>query len=66
MYGMVNRAIMDLVIASKDLETWQNICAKAGLPSTTFRNTTVYDDSVTYDLVAAASDELGLTPEVVL
>ncbi len=66
MYGMVNRAVMDLVIATRDQETWEQICEKAGLPSTTFSNTTVYDDAVTYDLVAAASSVLGLSQEEVL
>lgn len=66
MYGMVNRAIRDLVLASKDQETWEQICEKAGFPSTTFSNTTVYDDAVTYDLVSAASAVLGLEPETVL
>lgn len=66
MYGMVNRAIMDLVVASADQETWERICQRAGLPSTRFSNTTVYDDSVTYDLVTAASEVLDLSPKQVL
>lgn len=66
MYGMVNRAIMDLVVASADLETWDLVCQRAGLSSTKFSNTTVYDDSVTYDLVAAASEVLDLNPKQVL
>lgn len=66
MYGMVNRAIMDLVIATKDEATWERICTSAGLRSSTFGNTTVYDDAVTYDLVAAASAELNMSPESVL
>lgn len=66
MYGMVNRAIMDLVVASADQATWEAICERAGLASTKFSNTTVYDDSVTYDLVAAASEVLDLSPRQVL
>ncbi|MEM7342000.1 MAG: heme NO-binding domain-containing protein [Actinomycetota bacterium] len=66
MYGMVNRAIKDLVEASAGTETWERICERAGLSVTTFSNTTVYDDTVTYDLVAAASEELNLDPADVL
>ena len=66
MYGMVNRAIKDLVEASSDEATWVRICDRAGLPSTTFSDTTTYDDAVTYRLVAATSEELGLEPGEVL
>jgi hypothetical protein len=57
---------MDLVVATADQETWEKVCKRAGLPSTRFSNTTVYDDSVTYDLVEAASQELDLNPRQVL
>lgn len=66
MYGMVNRAIMDLVLANWDQATWERICQRADLPALKFSNTTVYDDSVTYDLVAAASAELGLPADDIL
>ncbi len=66
MYGMVNRAIKDLVEASAGETAWVRICDRAGLPGQTFSNTTVYDDAVTYDLVAAASVELDLDPATVL
>ncbi len=58
MYGMVNRAIMDLVLANWDQATWNRICDRAGLDAPRFANTTVYDDAVTFDLVAAASEVL--------
>ncbi len=66
MYGMVNRAIMDLVLANWDQATWETICDRAGLTSTKFANTTVYDDAVTYSLVSAASEVLDLDTEAVL
>lgn len=66
MYGMVNRAIKDLVVATADEATWRQICDKAGLPDTEFSNTTVYDDAVTYGLVAAASDVLEADPADIL
>lgn len=57
---------MDLVVPSWDQETWNTICDRAELPATTFSNTTVYDDAVTYDLVAAASEVLDLDAEEIL
>lgn len=66
MYGMVNRAIMDLVLANWDQATWERICRRADLSAIKFSNTTVYDDAVTYDLVAAASEELGLPADDIL
>ena len=66
MYGMVNRGIRDLVLHIADEEAWLTICAAAGISNTTFSNTTVYDDAITYDLVAAASETLGMEPSAVL
>lgn len=66
MYGMVNRAIMDLVVSTDGQEIWERICDRAGLSTNVFSNTTVYDDAVTYDLVGAAAEELGLEPATVL
>lgn len=66
MYGMVNRAIMDLAVSIGGRATWERICGEAGLPPQSFGNTTVYDDAVTYDLVDAAATVLRLSPEAVL
>ncbi|MEL7154967.1 MAG: heme NO-binding domain-containing protein [Actinomycetota bacterium] len=63
---MVNRAIMDLAVSIGGQDTWAQICRQAGLPFQSFSNTTVYDDAVTYDLVAAAADVLDLDPADVL
>ncbi len=62
MYGLVNRAIQDMVIETHGLDSWHRIKAAAGVEVERFNQLTAYDDSVTYDLVAAASDELG-TPQ---
>lgn len=66
MYGLVNRAIKDLVFDVADAETWAVICHRAGLDGLDFDDTVVYDDTVTYDLVAAASETLGQSPEAIL
>ncbi len=66
MYGMVNRAVKDLIIQEAGEDTWLEVCAKAGMATTDFSDTTIYDDAVTYDLVAAASSVLGLSAEDIL
>lgn len=66
MYGMVNRAIRDLVIDEAGAEVWDEIRRAAGLETDEFNDTVIYDDAVTYDLVAAASRTLGLDPASVL
>ncbi len=66
MYGMVNRAVKGLVVDSAGTAAWEEICAKAGLTTTDFNDTVVYDDAVTFDLVAAASDVLATPAEEIL
>ncbi len=60
MYGLVNTAVRDLVISTYGEETWDRIRTRAGLGTGTFIAMDRYDDAVTYDLVAAASEELGV------
>ena len=66
MYGLINIAIKDLVTENYSSEAWERIRKKAGLPDTPIILMEQYEDSVTYDLVAAASEELGITPSQVL
>ena len=66
MYGLVNKAIEELVVATAGEEAWSRIRARAGLEVPVFVRMEAYPDSITYDLVAAASAELGMTPEAVL
>jgi hypothetical protein len=47
-------------------ETWENICVRADIAERDFIAMEGYDDSVTYSLVGAASEELGLDAEGVL
>lgn len=66
MYGLVNRAIEQLVKTQHGEDTWRRITARvAGLPGQ-FVSMQQYPDDVTYGLVAAASAELGAPPEQVL
>jgi len=66
MYGLVNRAIQDLVIKSSDPATWERIKVRAGLDVDTFLSMETYPDEVTVGLVVAAATELETTPDVLL
>lgn len=59
MYGLVNKAIYDLVVNNYGEETWEKIKAEAEVEVGMFMNLQQYDDSVTYKLVGAASKILG-------
>ena len=66
MYGMVNRAIEQLVVSLKGEAVWQQVCQRAGVGSEGFVAMCPYHDDVTYGLVGAVSEALSLTPEQVL
>ncbi len=66
MYGLVNRAIEELVISMKGEAGWRGVCAHAGLASDGFVSMQSYDDDVTYRLVDAVSQRLALPAEQVL
>ena len=65
MYGLVNKAVKDLVVANFGDEVWQEIAASAGVDPI-FISMDSYDDQVTYSLVAAASERLGTPQEEIL
>lgn len=57
MYGLVNQAISDLVVAKFGMDSWLNICDRVGFKERTFISHQPYEDSLTYELVAAISSE---------
>jgi hypothetical protein len=59
MYGLVNKAIQDLVIKNHGLEKWNEIRLRAGMEEDRFVSLQSYPDKLTYDLVGAASAVLG-------
>lgn len=59
MYGMVNSAIMDLLVESHGEETWQKVKSKAGVEDEMFIANDSYPDEITYKLVGAAAEVLG-------
>lgn len=59
MYGLVNKAIHDLVVNNHGRETWDEIRRKAGMEDESFVSLKSYPDKLTYNLVGAASEVLG-------
>ncbi|MCB9878129.1 MAG: heme NO-binding domain-containing protein [Planctomycetes bacterium] len=66
MYGLVNRAIEDLVCSRFGADAWQAICRRAGIERPSFVGMQPYDDAITYSLVAAAAAELQTEDAAVL
>lgn len=66
MYGMINRAVKDLIVERFGADTWDRIRHKAGVTETEFLSMEQYDDATTYSLVAASSEELGVSAEEIL
>lgn len=58
MYGLVNRALQQLVCASKGEQTWNEIRRQAGVEDEVFMRMDSYPDEVTYRLMGAASEVL--------
>jgi hypothetical protein len=60
MYGMVNKAVNEMVVSRFGEPTWLEIKRRAGIELEAFISTEGYDDSLTYALVAAASEVLEM------
>ena len=65
MYGMVNQAVKGLVEERFGADTWRAIHTRANAPES-FVVMQPYDDTVTYGLVGAAVEVLGVPAEAVL
>lgn len=66
MYGVVNKAVEDLVVSAHGAEKWEEIKAKAGVDVSVFISNEPYADEITYKLVGAACDVLGTSPREML
>lgn len=66
MYGIVNKAIQDLISEQFGKDKWEMIKEKSGVDIDYFLSNEPYDDAITYKLAGAASEVLGLTVEQVL
>lgn len=66
MYGLVNKAIHDMVCSQFGEATWQQIRQKADVETDAFLSMEGYPDDVTHRLVKAASAVLGLPPAEIM
>jgi hypothetical protein len=55
MYGMVNKAVEEMVLGAHGESVWREIKTRAGVSQDVFISNEGYPDEVTYSLVAAAS-----------
>ena len=66
MYGLVNKAMQELVTASFGDAAWKEIRREAGFDEEEFVGLKSYPDSLTYDLVRIGSEKLGIPQEALL
>jgi hypothetical protein len=66
MYGMINKAIRDLVVSRFGEAAWQQVREKAGVSDEVFINMVKYPDDATYRLVGAASEVLNAPAAAIL
>ncbi len=66
MYGLVNKAIRDLVINGYGEEKWLEICQLSDFEDEDFIDMETYPDSLTYNLVASASKVSGVDSSKIL
>lgn len=59
MYGIVNKAIEDLVKVNFGEDKWDAIKEKSGVDVDFFISNEPYDDEITYKLAGAASEILN-------
>ena len=58
MYGLVNKAVEDLVVSNHGGEVWDRIRTEAGATDAAFISMDPYPDELTFRLVGAASEVL--------
>lgn len=66
MYGIVNKAIEELVIANFGEEKWEAVKVRSGIDIDFFISSEPYDDDITYKLAQAVSEEMNMTLSAVL
>jgi len=66
MYGIVNKAIQDLVTDNFGADKWEAVKEKSGVDVDFFLSNEPYDDDITYKLAGAASEILGISVGEVL
>jgi len=66
MYGIVNKAIEDLVKANFGAEKWDAIKLRSGIDVEFFISNEPYDDNITYQLAGAVASEMNMQVDQVL
>lgn len=66
MYGLVNKAIQDLVIKGYGEEAWKEICKMSGFEDEDFVGMEPYPDALTYQLVGNVSKLTGMDASKIL
>ncbi len=66
MYGIVNKAIEELVTAYFGEDKWEAIKERSGIDVEYFISTEPYDDDITYKLAVAVAQEMNITLSEVL
>jgi Haem-NO-binding len=66
MYGLVNRAVEELVVSKFGEDKWQAIKARSGMDVESFISNQGYPDELTYSLIGAAVEILGVPAEDIL
>ena len=66
MYGIVNKAIEDLVKVNFGEDKWEIVRKRSGVEVDYFLNNEPYDDDITYKLAGAVSEEMSMPIEKVL
>lgn len=66
MYGIVNKAIEDLITVNFGEEKWEIIKEKSGVDIDFFISSEPYDDDITFKLAIATSEEMEMTVSEVL
>ncbi|MFC5624354.1 heme NO-binding domain-containing protein [Algoriphagus winogradskyi] len=66
MYGLVNKSIQELITTNFGEEKWDIIKLNSGIEIDYFISTEPYDDSITFKLAQAASEELNVSVDEIL
>jgi hypothetical protein len=66
MYGIVNKAIQDLITENYGEEVWEKVRATSGVDIDFFLSNEPYDDDITYKLAGAAASTLQISVDQVL
>lgn len=63
MYGLINNAMQSMIREKFGDDQWDRVQAASGVPEDSFLTMRSYEDAITYDLVGAAADVLGVPAE---